>query len=88
MTLAQFTALCCTDQLAVVNQAGTHLATRWEGTTVILLYHLPGEVLAEVCYNTDVKRLTAVRASPRSAPLDAYARSITLAEELEGLTDV
>jgi hypothetical protein len=88
MTLYHFNALAYEDRLAAVNKAGTHVATRWKETTVILLYHLPGEVFAEVSYNIATNAITDVQAFTSAAPLQEYADAITLPEgldELEGL---
>ena len=88
MTLYHFNALSHEDQLAAVNETGTHLATRWEGPTAVLLYHLPGEVFAEMSYDTAANAITGVRAFAGSAPLQQYADAITLPEGLDELEDL
>ena len=61
MTLYQFNALPYEHQLATVHETGTYLATRWEDLNEsVLLYHLPGGLFAELCYDTDANHIIHV----------------------------
>ena len=89
MTLYQFNLLPYEAQLAAVHETGTYLATRWEGVNEsVLPYNLPGEVFAELSYDTEANHITHLRSFTSAVSLADYAHCIELPEgldELEGL---
>lgn len=86
MTLYQFNALPYDARLATVQEMGTYLAIRWAGATAaVLLYHLPGEVFAEIYYDTHARQISDLRAFVSTAALAHYAPFIFLPDELDGL---
>ena len=89
MTLYQFNQLPFEAQLAAVHETGTYLATRWEGLTEsVLLYHLPGGLFAELCYDTEANHITHLRSFTSSVPLEDYAHYIQLPEGLDEIEDL
>jgi len=61
------------------------LATRWEDVHAsVLLYHLPGGLFAELCYDTVANHITHLRSFTSSVPLEDYAHYIQLPDGLAG----
>jgi hypothetical protein len=67
MTLDEFNALPYERQLVHVFDEGTFLARRWKEEDGINLYHLPGGLFAETCYDSQTKAIVLVRTFPRPA---------------------
>ena len=89
MTLYQFNALPYEAQLATVHETGTYLATRWESLNdSVLLYHLPGGLFVELCYDTTANHTTHLRSFTSSVPLEDYAHDILLPEGLDDIGDL
>ena len=89
MTLYQFNQLPYEAQLTAVHKVGTYLATRWEGLNdSVLLYHLPGGLFAELCYDVEANHITGLRSFTSSGPLEDYAHYIQLPEGLDDIEDL
>ena len=89
MTLDQFNALPNDHRLAAIYATGTYLATRWEDmNAAVMLYHLPGRVFAELCYDTVANAITDVRSFADGAQLEDYAHYLAMPEGLDELEDL
>jgi hypothetical protein len=82
MTLAEFNARPAEQQLTLVFVEGTFLARRWEEENSINLYHLPGGVFAETCYDVQTKAIVLLRSFTSPDLLDAYTVDIELPKDL------
>lgn len=70
-------------------ESGTYLAKRWEEVNAaVLLYHLPGEIFAELCYDTDKNEVTDVRSFEGGEQLEDYTLFMDLPEGLDTLEDL
>ena len=56
MTAVSFLALPEERQLALVFDTGTWRATRWADEHLVLIYHLPNGLLAEVTHDRQARR--------------------------------
>ncbi|TGE20905.1 hypothetical protein [Hymenobacter metallicola] len=72
-----FRALPFEQQLAVIWQEGTFLATRWEEEDAINLYHM-GTFFAEVYYDPDTNELLRTGAFTSTRCLENYTCYIQL----------
>ena len=82
MTLDEFNALPSDQQLATVYATGRFLLTRWEPTTAVNLYVLPGELLVELFYDPAANAIRSLRSLDPTAPLADYAPFVPLPAEL------
>ena len=71
LSLAKFQALTRVDQLGVVLNEGTYLATRYEEEDMINLYHL-GSFFVEVYYDPEINHLHECRSFTDIEGLDNY----------------
>lgn len=69
MTLTDYQALSDEQQLALVYETATFLATRWDGAEAVNLYHLPDDVFVELFYDPAANEITRLRSFVSADPL-------------------